>query len=225
MVDRYTPTVDLRNYHSEFADTMLALTSVGHGRRRAGPAARGNPHGARSGRAECGFSARRRGPRDRRARGRGRCVARRSRRLPRVRSEPQDRCRERDDRGRRAGCSTRLTAFAAGKIAPIDGRGHRRLRVPECVRARCDRRRLAGRRASTASCSTAIPTLPGVQPSCVVSDSGGTYAACDDTGATPCWRMSTDPGNCGEDLEFTIDRGADDPATQTNLVTVQCVTP
>jgi hypothetical protein len=224
MVDRYTPTVDLRNYHSEFADTMLALTSVG----TAGAAQAQPLEAIRTALAPGGPNP---------------GFLRDDASLAIVVLAAEDDASSGDPADYRAFVqglksdaanamiavaapdgSTRLTAFAAGKVAPIDSEGivdfvFQNACVPDATGEGSPLTCLYG------DLFDSDPTLPGVQPSCVVSDSGGTYTACDDTGATPCWRTSTDFRNCAGDLEFTIDRGADDPATQTNLVTVECVTP
>jgi hypothetical protein len=224
MIDRFTPSVDLRNYHSEFADTMLALTSVG----TAG-ADRVQPLEAL--RTALDHSVQNAG------------FLRDDASLAIVVLAAEDDASPGDPADYRAFVqslkteaddamiavaapdgSTRLTAFADGKIAPLNGPGivdfvFQNACVPDATGEGSPVTCLYG------ALLDSDAALPGVQPSCVVSDSGGTYAACGDDGATPCWRITNDAGNCGADLAFTIDRGALDPPTLTNLVTVECVTP
>ncbi|HET9993175.1 MAG TPA: hypothetical protein VFQ65_31785 [Kofleriaceae bacterium] len=224
MIDRFTPSVDQRNYHSEFATTMMSLTAVGTaGADRVQPleAIRtALDHNAQN----AGFV------RDDAA-------------LAIVVLAAEDDASPGDPADYRAFVqslktdandamiavaapdgSTRLSAFAAGKIAPLDSQGivdfvFQNACVPDATGEGSPVTCLYGELLDSDT------ALPGVQPSCTVSDSGGTYPACGADGATPCWRVASDAGNCGSDLEFTIDRGALDPPALINYVTVECVTP
>jgi len=222
MVDRVTPTVDLRNYQGDFSTTMVAMTAVG----TAG-ADRVQPleaiQAALSGAHNAGFV------RDDAA-------------LAIVVIAAEDDASPGDPLDYRAFVqglkadaadamiavaaptgSTRLTAFADGKVASLDSDGivafiFQNACVPDASSEGAPFTCL------DASLYDAEPAVTGVQPSCTVSDSGGSYEACSDAVATPCWRITSDPNSCGDAHEFTIDRGADDPPTQTNLVRVECVT-
>jgi len=68
------------------------------------------------------------------------------------------------------------------------------------------------------------PATPGIQADCQASDTGGAYGACADGNPTPCWRTWSNANICGDDLQFTIDRGDADPPSTLNWVTVECVT-
>ena len=68
------------------------------------------------------------------------------------------------------------------------------------------------------------PATPGIQADCQASDLGGAYGACDAGNPTPCWRATPNENMCGDDLQFTVDRGDADPPSTQNLVTVECVT-
>jgi hypothetical protein len=224
MIDRFTPSVDLRNYHSEFAATMMSLTSVG----TAGAASVQPLEAIRS-------------ALDHNAQNAG--FVRDDAALAIVVLAAEDDASPGDPADYRAfvqslktdsddamiavaapAGSTRLSAFAAGKIAPLDSQGivdfvFQNACVPDSTGEGSPVTCLYG------TLLDSDDAVPGVQPSCVVSDYGGTYAACGDGGATPCWRVKSNPGTCGEDLEFTIDRGALDPPSLINYVTVECVTP
>ncbi|MEP6866317.1 MAG: hypothetical protein ABJE66_37205 [Deltaproteobacteria bacterium] len=224
MLDRYTPSVDLRNYHSEFATTMMSLTSVG----TAGAASVQPLEAIRT-------------ALDHNAQNAG--FLRDDAALAIVVLAAEDDASPGDPADYRAfvqslktdaddamiavaapNGSTRLAAFAAGKIAPLDGQGivefvFQNACVPDATGEGSPVTCLYGALLDTDT------TQAGVQPSCVVSDTGGTYAACGADGATPCYRITNDAGNCGTDLELTIDRGAEDPPALINYVTVECVTP
>jgi hypothetical protein len=224
MIDRVTPSVDLRNYHSEFATTMMSLTSVG----TAGAASVQPLEAIRT-------------ALDHNAQNAG--FLRDDAALAIVVLAAEDDASPGDPADYRAfvqslktdaddamiavaapNGSTRLSAFAAGLIAPLDSQGivdfvFQNACVPDATGEGSPVTCLYG------DLLDGDATLPGVQPSCTVSDTGGTYAACGDDGATPCWRISTNPSDCGSDPEFTIDRGALDPPTLINYVTVECVTP
>ena len=222
MIDRYTPSVDLRNYRDDFAATMMSLTDVGT-----------------SGAASVQPLEAIRGALDHNAQNAG--FLRDDAKLAIVILAAEDDASPGDPADYRAFVqslkadaddamiavaapdgSTRLSAFAAGKIAPLTGEGvvdfvFQNACVPDAsgegFPSTCLYGDLADRDASQA----------GVQPSCVASDAGGSYAECGDGVATPCWRIAANPGYCGDDLQFTIDRGDLDPPTLTNLVTVECV--
>ena len=224
MLDRYTPTVDLRNYHDDFATTMMALTSVG-----TSGAATVQPlealrtaldHDA----ANAGF-------------------LRDDAKLAIVILAAEDDMSPGDPAGYRAfvqglkadaddamiavaapDTATRLATFADGKVAPLTGEGivdfiFQNACVPDASGEGYPFTCLYG------DLLDSDAAAPGIQPTCSVSDAGGSYAACGDDGATPCWRLSFNSGICDATTPvFTIDRGADDPPTLTNLVTVECVT-
>ena len=224
MIDRFTPSVDLRNYHTEFATTMMSLTSVGTaGATSVQPLAAiraALDHDAQN----AGFV------RDDAA-------------LAIVVLSAADDASPGDPADYRAfvhslktdaddamiavaapNGSTRLSTFAAGMIAPLDSESivdfiFQNACVPDSTGEGTPVTCLYGELLDTDE------TLPGVQPSCVVSDVGGTYAACGADGATPCYRITADTSTCGTDLQFTIDRGAEDPPALINYVTVECVTP
>lgn len=222
MIDRYTPSVDMRNYQGAFADTMLALTDVG----TAGSAhvqpleaielALGDAQNA-------GF-------------------VRDDAKLAVVILAAEDDASPGDPAAYRAfvqglkaeaddamiavaapDTATRLSTFAAGKIAPLTGEG-----VVDFVFQNACVPDASGEGYPWTCLDTDLldsdATQPGLQPSCTATDSGGSYPACGDGGATPCWRVDASTGECGEGLRFTIDRGANDPPTLTNTVTVECVT-
>lgn len=223
MIDRYTPSVDLRNYHDDFAPTMMALTTVGtSGADRVQPleAIRvALDHDAQN----AGF-------------------LRDDAKLAIVILAAEDDASPGDPADYRAfveglkadeddamiavaapDASTRLSTFAEGKMAPLTGTGvvdfvFQNACVPsssgEGYPFTCLYGDLLDNDAAT----------PGLQPSCVASDDGGVYLACSDTVSTPCWRLFANDGFCGSDPVFTIDRGPLDPPTLTNLVTVECVT-
>ena len=223
MVDHYTPTVDMRNYHAAFADTMMALTSVGTaGDARVQPlqALRAAlDHNA----ANAGF-------------------LRDDAKLAIVILAAEDDASPGDPADYRTFVqslkadpddamiavaapdgATRLGAFAQGKIAPLTGEGvvdfvFQNACVPDASGEGFPQTCLYG------DLLDGDAAQAGVQPTCVASDTGGSYAQCSDTVTTPCWRISENAGTCGDALEFTIDRGPLDPPTLTNLVTVQCVT-
>ena len=222
MIDRYTPSVDMRNYQGAFADTMLALTDVGTaGSSTAQPLeaielALGDPQNA-------GF-------------------LRDDAKLAIVILAAEDDASTGDPAEYRAFVqglkpdaddamiavaapdgATRLAAFAAGKIAPLTGEG-----VVDFVFQNACVPDASGEGNPWTCFDTDLldsdPAQYGVQPSCVASDSGGSYPACGDESATPCWRIETNTGECGEGLRFTIDRGAEDPPSLMNQVTVECIT-
>ena len=224
MLDRYTPTVDQRNYHSEFAATMMALTSVGtSGADLVQPleairtALAPNAQNAGFLRDDAKLAivvlaaeddASPGTPADYRAF------------VQSLKADPNDAMIA----VAAPDGSARLSAFADGRMAPLDSEGivefvFQNACVPDATGEGFPVTCLYGELLDSDAARV------GVQPSCAVSDSGGTYAACDDTGATPCWRVTNDAATCGDDPAFTIDRGAEDPPSLTNLVTVECVTP
>jgi len=224
MLDRYTPTVDQRNYHDEFETTMMALTAVGTaGADRVQPldAIRAAlDHNA----SNAGFL------RDDAA-------------LAIVVLAAEDDASAADPAATRAfvkslkadpddamiavaapDTATRLATFAAGTMAPLSGEGvvdfiFNNACVPDASGEGYPFTCLDGELLDSDA------TTPGLQPTCTVTDAGGVYQSCDVVGATPCWRISTNNQICGSGSPyFTIDRGADDPPTLTNLVSVECVT-
>ena len=223
MLDRYTPTVDLRNYHDAFATTMMALTSVGT-----------------SGAAQVQPLAAIRAALDHNASNAG--FLRDDAKLAIVVLAAEDDASTGDPADYRAfvqglkadaddamiavaapDSATRLAAFAQGKMAPLTGQGvvdfiFNNACVPDASGEGAPFTCLYG------DLVDSDPATPGTQPTCTVSDAGGTYSACGDAGATPCWRVSFNAGYCDATTPlFTIDRGAEDPPTLTNLVTVECI--
>ena len=222
MIDRYTPSVDERNYHDDFAATMMSLTDVGT-----------------SGAASVQPLAAIRSALDHNANNAG--FLRDDAKLAIVILAAEDDASPGDPADYRAFVqslkadaddamiavaapdgSTRLSAFAAGKIAPLTGEGvvdfvFQNACVPDASGEGYPWTCLYG------DLADGDASQPGVQPSCVASDTGGAYPECGDGVATPCWRIAANPGYCGGDLQFTMDRGDLDPPTLTNLVTVECV--
>ncbi len=222
MIDRYTPSVDMRNYEGAFADTMLALTDVGTaGSSNVQPLeaiklALGDTQNA-------GF-------------------LRDDAKLAIVILAAEDDASAGDPADYRAfvqglkadaddamiavaapDTATRLATFAAGKIAPLTGAG-----VVDFVFQNACVPDASGEGYPWTCFDTDLLDTDaaqyGLQPSCTASDDGGTYPACGADGATPCWRIDANTGECSEGLRFTLDRGAMDPPTLTNIVTVECIT-
>lgn len=221
MLDRYTPTFDARNYHDDFAATMMSLTDVGT-----------------SGAASVQPLAAIKGALDHNAANAG--FLRDDAALAIVILAAEDDASPGDPADYRAFVqslkadaddamiavaapdgSTRLSAFAAGKIAPLTGTGvvdfvFQNACVPDATGEGAPTTCLYGNLVDSDAAQA------GVQPSCTASDSGGSYARCGDGVATPCWRITANESDCGDELEFTIDRGDQDPPTLTNVVTVNC---